>query len=67
MDTSICAFGITILPIIEQDTVRIDHGDSVEDMVCYGRDIEKTVLARGLRYHVECRVLICGSKTIVFK
>ena len=54
-------------PIIEQDTVRIDHGDSVEDMVRYGRDIEKTVLARGLRYHVENRVLICGSKTIVFK
>lgn len=54
-------------PIIEQDTVRIDHGDSVEDMVRYGRDIEKTVLARGLRYHVESRVLLCGNKTIVFK
>ena len=54
-------------PIIEQDTVRIDHGDSVEDMVRYGRDIEKTVLARGLRYHVENRVLICDNKTVVFK
>jgi formyltetrahydrofolate deformylase len=54
-------------PIIEQDTVRIDHGDSVDDMVRYGRDIEKTVLARGLRYHVESRVLRCGNKTIVFK
>ena len=54
-------------PIIEQDTVRIDHGDSVDDMVRYGRDIEKTVLARGLRYHVEDRVLICGNKTVVFK
>ena len=54
-------------PIIEQDTVRIDHGDSVEDMVRYGRDIEKTVLARGLRYHVEDRVLVCGNKTIVFR
>ena len=54
-------------PIIEQDTGRIDHGDSVEDMVRYGRDIEKTVLARGLRYHVEDRVLLCGNKTIVFK
>jgi formyltetrahydrofolate deformylase len=54
-------------PIIEQDTVRIDHGDTVEDMVRYGRDIEKTVLARGLRCHVEDRVLICGNKTIVFK
>ncbi|MBI5660038.1 MAG: formyltetrahydrofolate deformylase [Nitrosomonadales bacterium] len=54
-------------PIIEQDTVRIDHGDSVEDMVRYGRDIEKTVLARGLRFHVEDRVLVCGNKTIVFR
>jgi formyltetrahydrofolate deformylase len=54
-------------PIIEQDTVRIDHGDSVEDMVRYGRDIEKTVLARGLRYHAESRVLVCGNKTVVFK
>jgi len=54
-------------PIIEQDTVRIDHGDTVEDLVRYGRDIEKTVLSRGLRYHVEDRVLVCGSKTIVFR
>lgn len=54
-------------PIIEQDTVRIDHGDSVEDMVRYGRDIEKTVLARGLRYLVEDRVMVCGNKTIVFR
>jgi len=54
-------------PIIEQDTVRVDHGDMVDDLVRYGRDIEKTVLARGLRYHIEDRVLICGNKTIVFR
>ncbi len=54
-------------PIIEQDTMRIDHGDTVEDLVRYGRDIEKTVLSRALRYHVEDRVLVCGSKTIVFR
>ena len=54
-------------PIIEQDTVRIDHGDTVDDLVRYGRDIEKTVLSRGLRYHAEDRVLICGNKTIVFR
>jgi formyltetrahydrofolate deformylase len=54
-------------PIIEQDTMRIDHGDSVSDMVRYGMDIEKAVLARGLRYHVEDRVLVCGNKTIVFR
>lgn len=54
-------------PIIEQDTVRVDHGDTVDDLVRYGRDIEKTVLSRALRYHVEDRVLVCGNKTIVFK
>jgi formyltetrahydrofolate deformylase len=54
-------------PIIEQDTMRIDHGDSVDDMVRYGKDIEKAVLARGLRYHVEDRVLVCGNKTVVFR
>jgi formyltetrahydrofolate deformylase len=54
-------------PIIEQDTVRIDHGDTVDDLVRYGRDIEQTVLSRGLRYHVEDRVLVCGNKTIVFR
>jgi formyltetrahydrofolate deformylase len=54
-------------PIIEQDTVRIDHGDTVDDLVRYGRDIEKTVLSRGLRYHIEDRVLVCGNKTIVFR
>lgn len=54
-------------PIIEQDTMRIDHGDQIEDLVRYGRDIEKNVLARGLRYHIEDRVMICGNKTIVFK
>ncbi len=54
-------------PIIEQDTVRVDHGDTVDDLVRYGRDIERTVLARGLRYHIEDRVLICSNKTIVFR
>ncbi|HEY4698083.1 MAG TPA: formyltetrahydrofolate deformylase [Gallionella sp.] len=54
-------------PIIEQDTMRIDHGDTVDDLVRYGKDIEKAVLARALRYHVEDRVLVCGSKTIVFR
>jgi formyltetrahydrofolate deformylase len=54
-------------PIIDQDVIRIDHSDSVEDMVRYGKDIEKTVLARGLRYHLEDRVLVHGNKTVVFK
>lgn len=54
-------------PIIEQDLLRIDHSDHVEDLVRYGKDIEKTVLARGLRYHLEDRVLVHGHKTIVFR
>lgn len=54
-------------PIIDQDVIRIDHSDSIDDLVRYGKDIEKTVLARGLRYHVEDRVLVHGNKTVVFK
>jgi formyltetrahydrofolate deformylase len=54
-------------PIIEQDVIRIDHSDSPEDLVRYGKDIEKAVLARGLRYHLEDRVLVNGRKTVVFR
>lgn len=54
-------------PIIEQDVNRIDHSDAADDMVRYGKDIEKMVLARGLRYHLEDRVLVHGNKTIVFR
>jgi formyltetrahydrofolate deformylase len=53
-------------PIIEQDVIRVDHGDSVEDMVRKGRDIEKVTLARGLRWHLEGRVLVHGNRTVVF-
>ncbi len=53
-------------PIIEQDVTRITHGDTVEDMVRKGRDIEKVVLARGLRWHLEDRVLVHGRHTVVF-
>ena len=54
-------------PIIDQDVLRIDHSDSPEDLVRYGKDIEKTVLARGLRYHIEDRVMLHQQKTIVFR
>ena len=54
-------------PIIEQDVVRVSHSDSIEDMVRFGRDVEKMVLARGLRYHLEDRVLVHGNKTVVFR
>jgi formyltetrahydrofolate deformylase len=53
-------------PIIEQDTRRIDHADSVEELQRVGRDVERTVLARGLRWHLEDRVLLNGNKTVVF-
>jgi formyltetrahydrofolate deformylase len=53
-------------PIIEQDVIRIDHGDTPADMVRLGRDAEKLVLARGLRWHLEDRVLVQGNKTITF-
>ncbi len=53
-------------PIIEQDVIRVNHHNSAGDMVRLGRDVEKTVLARGLRYHLEDRVMVHGNKTIVF-
>ncbi|MGH9090152.1 MAG: formyltetrahydrofolate deformylase [Acidimicrobiales bacterium] len=53
-------------PIIEQDTRRIDHSDSAEELVRLGQDIERTVLAQGLRWHLEDRVLLNGTRTVVF-
>lgn len=53
-------------PIIEQDVERISHRDAPEDLVRKGRDIERRVLARAVRYHVEGRVLLNGAKTVVF-
>ncbi|MFA5678170.1 MAG: formyltetrahydrofolate deformylase [Pseudomonas sp.] len=53
-------------PIIEQDVVRISHRDNAEDMVRLGKDVEKMVLSRGLRYHLEDRVLVHDNKTVVF-
>jgi formyltetrahydrofolate deformylase len=53
-------------PIIEQDVIRITHSDSIEDMVRLGKDVEKNVLARGLRSHVEDRVITYENKTVVF-
>jgi formyltetrahydrofolate deformylase len=53
-------------PIIEQDVVRCSHRDSVEDLVRKGRDLERSVLARAVRWHLEDRVLSYGNKTVVF-
>ena len=53
-------------PIIEQDVVRASHRDTVEDLVRKGRDLEKVVLARAVRWHLDDRVLVYGNKTVVF-
>ncbi len=53
-------------PIIEQDVARVSHRDSVEDLKALGRDLERRVLARAVRWHCEERVLVHGNKTVVF-
>ena len=53
-------------PIIEQDVVRVTHRDTVQDMVRKGRDLERLVLARAVRLHLEDRILVHGNKTVVF-
>ena len=53
-------------PIIQQDVVRVTHRHSVADLVRKGRDLEKTVLAQAVRWHLESRVLAYGRKTVVF-
>ncbi len=53
-------------PIIEQDVVRCSHRDSVEDLVRKGRDLEKVVLARAVRWHLDDRILVYDNKTVVF-
>ena len=53
-------------PIIEQDVVRISHRDSLDDLLQKGRDLEKVVLSRAVRWHVDKRVLLYGNKTVVF-
>jgi formyltetrahydrofolate deformylase len=54
-------------PIIEQDVIRTSHRDAVDDLVRKGRDLERSVLARAVRWHVEDRVLVYGNKTVVFE
>jgi formyltetrahydrofolate deformylase len=53
-------------PIIEQDVARISHRDQVEDLVARGRDLERMVLSRAVRWHLERRILCYGNKTVVF-
>lgn len=53
-------------PIIEQDVVRTSHGDQVEDLIRKGRDVERMVLARAVRLHLQDRVLVYENKTVIF-
>ena len=54
-------------PIIEQDVIRISHRDTLVDLISKGRDLEKAVLSRAVRWHVENRVVLYGNKTAVFE
>ena len=53
-------------PIIEQDVVRVSHRDEVSDLIRKGKDLERVVLARAVRYHLQNRVLVYGNRTVVF-
>ncbi|NER79792.1 MAG: formyltetrahydrofolate deformylase [Leptolyngbya sp. SIO1D8] len=53
-------------PIIEQDVVRISHRDDVKDLIRKGKDLERIVLARGVRLHLQNRILVYGNRTVVF-
>ena len=52
-------------PIIEQDVMRVSHRDSVSDMVRKGRDLERMVLSRAVRFHLEDRVVVYDNKTVI--
>lgn len=53
-------------PIIEQDVVRVSHRDNVSDLIRKGKDLERVVLARAVRLHLQNRVLVYGNRTVVF-
>lgn len=53
-------------PIIEQDVIRCSHADSIDDLVRKGRDVERSVLSRAVRWHLEDRVMVCQNRTVVF-
>jgi len=53
-------------PIIEQDITRISHRDDVDDLIQKGRDLERIVLSRAVRWHIESRILVYANKTVVF-
>jgi formyltetrahydrofolate hydrolase len=54
-------------PIIHQDVAHVTHRDTVEDLLRVGREVERRVLARAVRWHLEDRVLVDRHRTVVFK
>ncbi|MBW4670516.1 MAG: formyltetrahydrofolate deformylase [Cyanomargarita calcarea GSE-NOS-MK-12-04C] len=54
-------------PIIEQDVVRVSHRDEIDDLIRKGKDLERVVLARAVRSHLQNRVLVYGNRTVVFE
>jgi len=54
-------------PIIEQDVERVDHSNTVEELVALGQDVERRALARAVRWHAEHRILLDGHRTVVFR
>jgi formyltetrahydrofolate deformylase len=54
-------------PIIEQDVMRVDHSYDQDQLVAAGRDVEAQVLSRAVRWHAQSRVLLNGSRTVVFR
>ena len=53
-------------PIIEQDVIRVSHRDTLQTLIEKGRDLEKVVLSRAVRWHIENRVVVYGGKVAVF-
>ena len=53
-------------PIIEQEVVRVNHRDTTADLIRKGKDLERLVLARAVRFHLQNRILVYDNKTVVF-
>ena len=53
-------------PIIDQDVMRVSHRDGLDDLLQKGRDLEKVVLSRAVRWHIDHRILVYENKTVVF-
>lgn len=53
-------------PIIDQDTVRVSHRDSLDDLVRKGQDLERIVLSRAVKWHLESKILVYNNKTVIF-